>query len=322
MLNNILRIAVVFAFALCAAVAVAADKYPNKPIRIIVPSAPSSGPDVIARLAGARFTEAWGEQVVADSRPGSAGNIAAELASRAAPDGYTLLVGTSQQISSPLLLEKVPFDLIRDFAPICLIATASYVLVVHPTVPAASVKEFIALAKSKPGGINYGSSGMGGAPHLAVEMLNAMAGLKLVHVPYKSVMFALVDLMGGQVQMTISVLPAALPMIRQGKLRALGVTSLKRTSLAPDLEPIAATVPGYEMIGWYGLNAPNKTPAKIIAQLNAETNKAINTPEFQEKLQALGADVVGGTPQAFTAFMTEQREKIRRIIEIGGLRGK
>jgi tripartite-type tricarboxylate transporter receptor subunit TctC len=135
-------------------------------------------------------------------------------------------------------------------------------------------------------------------------------------------MFALVDLMGGQVQMTISVLPAALPMIKQGKLRALGVTSLKRTQLAPDLEPIAATVPGYEMIGWYGLNAPVKTPARIITQLNAETNKAIKSPEFQEKLQALGADAVGGTPQEFTAFMTEQREKIRRIIEIGGLRGK
>lgn len=153
-------------------------------------------------------------------------------------------------------------------------------------------------------------------------MLNAMAGLKLVHVPYKSIMFALVDLMGAQVQMTISVLPAALPMIKQGKLRALGVTSLKRTALAPDLEPIAATIPGYEMIGWYGLNAPAKTPARLIAQLNAETNKAIKSTEVQEKLQALGADVVGGTPQEFTAFMTEQREKIRRIIEIGGLRGK
>lgn len=140
----------------------AAEKYPVKPIRIIVPSAPSSGPDVIARLIGNRFTDAWGEQVVADARPGSAGNIAAELASRAAPDGYTLLVGTSQQISSPLLLEKVPFDLIRDFSPVCLIATASYVLIVHPSVPANSVREFIALAKAKPGGINYGSSGMGG----------------------------------------------------------------------------------------------------------------------------------------------------------------
>jgi tripartite-type tricarboxylate transporter receptor subunit TctC len=305
-----------------AMAAPAAEKYPNKPIRIIVPSAPSSGPDVIARLVGGRFTETWGEQVVADARPGSAGNIAAEIASRAAPDGYTLLVGTSQQISSPLLLEKVPFDLIRDFSPICLIAISSYVLVVHPSVPANSVKEFIALAKSKPGGINYGSSGVGGAPHLAVEMLNSMAGLKLVHVPYKSVMFALVDLMGGQVQMTISVLPAALPMIKQGRLRALGVTSLKRTTLAPDLEPIAASVSGYEMIGWYGLVAPDKTPARLIAQLNAETNKAIKSSDFQEKLQALGADAVGGTPQEFTAFMTEQREKIRKIIEIGGLRSK
>ncbi len=315
-------LSLVAALALIAGTAESAERYPNKPIRIIVPSAPSSGPDVVARLLGGRFTEVWGEQVVADARPGSAGNIAAEIASRAAPDGYTLLVGTSQQISSPLLLEKVPFDLIRDFAPIGLIAVSSYVLVVHPTVPANSVKEFIALAKAKPGGINYGSSGVGGAPHLAVEMLNALAGLKLVHVPYKSVMFALVDLMGGQVQMTISVLPAALPMIRQGRLRALGVTSLKRTPLAPELEPIADSVPGYEMIGWYGLNAPKNTPPRILAQLNAEANRALKLPDVQEKLQVLGAEPVGGTPQEFTAFMTTQREKIRRIIEIGGLRGK
>ena len=315
-------LSLVAALALIAGTAESAERYPNKPIRIIVPSAPSSGPDVVARLLGGRFTEVWGEQVVADARPGSAGNIAAEIASRAAPDGYTLLVGTSQQISSPLLLEKVPFDLIRDFAPIGLIAVSSYVLVVHPTVPANSVKEFIALAKAKPGGINYGSSGVGGAPHLAVEMLNALAGLKLVHVPYKAVMFALVDLMGGQVQMTISVLPAALPMIRQGRLRALGVTSLKRTPLAPELEPIADSVPGYEMIGWYGLNAPKNTPPRILAQLNAEANRALKLPDVQEKLQVLGAEPVGGTPQEFTAFMTTQREKIRRIIEIGGLRGK
>lgn len=300
--------------------AAAAEKYPNKPIRIIVPSAPSSGPDVVSRLIGAHLTEAWGEQVVIDARPGAAGNIAAEIASRAAPDGYTFLMGSSQQISGPLFFDKLPYDLVRDFMPISLIASTSYVLSVHPSVAASSVKELIALAKAKPGTLHYGSSGMGGAPHIAAEMFKTLAGVDIVHVPYKSVVFALIDVMGGQVQMAISVLPAALPLIKQGKLRALGVTSLKRTRLAPELEPIADTLPGYEIIGWYGLVAPLKTPAKIIAALNSEIVKALKTPEVQARVHALGVDALGTTPKEFAAFMLAEQSKIRKLIDAAGMR--
>ncbi len=300
--------------------AAAADSYPSKPIRIIVPSAPSSGPDVVTRLLGSKVTEAWGQQVVTDNRAGAAGNIGAEIAARAAPDGYTLLMGSSQQLSGPLFFEKLPYHLIRDFSPICLIASTPYVLSVNPSVAATSVKELIALAKAKPGTLHYGSSGMGGAPHLAAAMLGTMTAINLVHVPYKSVVYALVDVMAGEVQLAFSVMPAALPMIKQGKLRALGVTSLKRSSLAPDLETIAETVPGYEIIGWYGLVAPIKTPDRIIARLNAEINKALKSAEIREKLQALGAEPIGTTPQEFASFMSAQTEKLRKTIKASGIR--
>ncbi len=302
--------------------AAAADSYPSKPIRIIVPSAPSSGPDVVSRLIGGKLTESWGQQVVADNRPGAAGNIGAELASRAAPDGYTLLMANAQQIISVLFFDKLPYDLIRDFSPICLINTAAYVLSVHPSVAATSAAELIALARSRPGTLHYGSSGMGGAPHLAAEMLKTMTGINLVHVPYKSVVYALVDVVGGQIQLAFSVMPAALPMIKQGKLRALGVTSLKRTPLAPELETIAETVPGYEMIGWNGLVAPLKTPDRIIARLNAEINNALKSAEIQDKLHAIGLEPIGTTPREFAAFMLAQMEKMRKTIEAAGLRSK
>lgn len=305
-----------------ASAAAADDGYPSKPIRIIVPSAPSSGPDVVSRLIGGKLTEAWGQQVVADNRSGAAGNIGAEIASRAAPDGYTLLMANSQHSISSVFFDKLPYDLIRDFSPVCLISTATYVLVVNPSVAATSVKELIALAKSNPGTLHYGSSGMGGTPHLAAEMLNTMADIKLVHVPYKSVVNALIDVMGGQVQLAVSATVAAWPLIRQGKLRALGVTSLKRTPLAPELETIAETVPGYEMIGWLGLVAPRRTPEKIIVRLNAEINNALKSAEIRDKLLALDLEPMGTTPREFAAFMLAQREKMRRTVEAAGLRSK
>jgi tripartite-type tricarboxylate transporter receptor subunit TctC len=309
------------ASGLCAA-ATAVELYPNKPIRIIVPSAPSSGPDVVTRLLGIRLTEAWGQHIVADARPGAAGNIGSEIAARALPDGYTLLMASSQQISGPLFFDKLSYNLIKDFVPISLIASTPYVLNVHPSVAAGSVKELIALAKAKPGALHYGSSGVGGAPHIAAEMFKTMTGVNLVHVPYRSVVFALVDVMAGQIQMAFSVMPAALPHIRQGKLRALGVTGLKRAPLAPELETIAETVPGYETIGWYGLVAPNGTPNRIITTLSAEVVKALKTPDIQEKLVAMGAEPIGTPPQEFAAFMTAQNEKLRKTMQAAGLRPK
>ena len=306
----------------CALEAHAAQTYPLKPIRIIVPSSPSSGPDIIARLTGSVLTEAWGQQVVADNRAGAAGNIGAELAARAIADGYTLLAASSQQVSGPLYNDKAGYHLLRDFAPICLTASTPSVLSVHPSVPAASVKELLALAKSRPDGLYFGSSGTGGGPHLAAELLKLMSGFNFTHVPYKAATFALIDVVGGQVQFTLTVLPAALPIVKTGKVRALGVTSKKRSPLAPEIEAIAETVPGYEAIGWYGLVAPAKTPERIIAMLNAEIIKALKMPEVIEKIRALGADPIGASPKEFTAFMTGQIEVTRKTMDAAGLRGK
>ncbi len=311
------------AFIACVITPVfAAESYPVKPIRIIVPSSPSSGPDVVTRLIGGVFTDLWGQQVVADNRGGSAGNIGAEIAAHSAPDGYTLFMASAQQVTGPLVFDKLQYSLIGDFTPISLIASSPYVLIVNPSVPANSVREFIALARSRPGTLYYGTGGVGGAPHLATEMLRTMAGLKFEHVPYKTIVFALIDTMAGQVQFSFSVLPVALPMVKQGKLRALGVTSLKRSSLAPELEAIAETVPGYEVIGWYGLMAPQKTSPAIVAQLSAAILRSLQTAEMQEKLRALGADPIVSGPREFGGFLVEQNEKFRKLVNAAGLRNK
>jgi tripartite-type tricarboxylate transporter receptor subunit TctC len=316
-------------YAVCAAalvsataLAAAAVPYPVKPIRIVVPSSPSSGPDIIARLTGTVLTEAWGQQVVADNRAGAAGNIGAEIAARAIPDGYTLLAASSQQVSGPLYNEKAGYHLLRDFSPICLTASTPYVLSAHPSVVASSMKDLLALARARPDALHFGSSGTGGGPHLAAELLKLMAGFSFTHVPYKAATFALIDVVGGQVQFTLTVLPAALPIVRTGKVRALAVTSRKRTPLAPELEAIAETVPGYEAIGWYGLVAPAKTPPHIVAKLNAEILRALHTPEIIDKIRALGADPIGASPKEFTAFMAEQIEVTRKTMDAAGLRGK
>ncbi len=300
--------------------ATAADRYPSKPIRIIVPSAPGGGPDAISRMIGPALTETWGRQVVIDNRAGAAGNIGAEIAARAAPDGYTLLIASAQQIVGPLFFDNPPYHLIRDFSPVCVIVSTPFVLVVNPSVAAASVQELIALAKAKPGTLNYGSSGTGGTLHLLTEMFKTMANINLVHVPYKSSSFMLIDMVGGQVQLAIAALPAAAPLIKQGKLRALGITSPKRTPLAPDLEAIAETLPGYELIGWYGLVAPIRTPDRIIAMLNFEIIKALKSAEIQDKLQALGAEPVGSTPREFASLLAAQTESMRKTVKASGMR--
>jgi tripartite-type tricarboxylate transporter receptor subunit TctC len=314
--------AAVLILAALAGTAGAADRYPVKPIRIIAPAAPGSGADIISRVLGTWLLESWGQQVVTDNRPGAAGNIGSELAARATPDGYTLLLASSQQVVAPLFFDDPPYQLVRDFAPVILIASTPNVLSVHPSVAATSMKELIALAKAKPGTLNYGSSGTGGTQHLTVEMLKSMAGIDLVHVPYKSTVFALVDLMAGQVQLVISALPVAMPLIKQGKMRPLGVTSLKRTPFAPELEPIADTVPGYEALSWYGLVAPLKTPRFIVARLNAEIVRAMKTQEFKDKLNTLGAEPIASTPAEFAAFLSAQTDKLRRTVESSGMRSR
>jgi tripartite-type tricarboxylate transporter receptor subunit TctC len=297
-----------------------AQAYPSRPIRIIALSSPASGPDIVGRLIGSKLTEAWGQQVIVDTRPAATGIIGAEIASKAAPDGHTLLIVTAQAVIVSVMYEKLPYDLLKDFAPISLIASTPFLLVVHPSVAATSIKELIALAKSKPGQLLYGSGGSGSPPHLSAEIFKSMTGIDLVHVPYKGITPALMDTVGGQVQMVISVIPAVLPTVRAGRVRALGVTSAKRTPLAPDLPTIAETVPGYEFIGWYSLVAPAKTPPAILSKLNAEVVKALKTSELQERLSNLGADPIGSTQKELAAYLPEQLEKMRKAVKDSGAR--
>lgn len=297
-----------------------AQNYPTRPIRVIALSSPGSGPDIVGRLIGQRLTDAWGQQVIVDTRPGATGIIGAEIASNAAPDGQTLLIVTSQAVIVSVMYQKLPYDLIRDFAPISLIATTPFILAVNPSVPARSIPELVALAKSKPGQLRYGSGGAGSPPHLSAEIFKSMTGTDILHVPYKGITPAMIDTVSGQVQMLISVIPAVLPTIRAGRLRALGVTSAQRTALVPDVPTIAESVPGYEFIGWYSLVAPAKTPPRILAKLNAEVVQALKAPEFRNRLSALGAEPLSSTPQELGAYIRKQQEKMRDAVKMSGAR--
>jgi tripartite-type tricarboxylate transporter receptor subunit TctC len=292
--------------------------YPSRPIRIIGLSSPGSGPDIVGRLIGQKFTEAWGQQVIVDTRPAATGIVGSEIAARAAPDGHTLLIVTSQAVIVSVMYDKLPYSLTRDFSPISFVASTPFILAVNPAVPANSVKELIALAKSKPGQLRYGSGGSGSPPHLSAEMFRSMTGIDVLHVPYKGVTPAMIDTVAGQVQFVISVIPAVLPTIRSGKLRALGVTSAKRSALVPDVPTIADTVPGYEFIGWYSLFAPAKTPQAILAKLNAELVKMLDTADFRERFSALGAEPHGSTQKELSIYLAEQTEKMRKAVRESG----
>jgi tripartite-type tricarboxylate transporter receptor subunit TctC len=311
---------VLTAMLLAVASAANAQQYPTKPLRIIVMNTPGSGADIVTRLIAAKMSESLGQQVVVDNRAGASGNIGAEIAARAAPDGYTLAMITSQQPNVVALFDKLPYDLVKDFAPISLLAAAPYILIVHPSVAAANVKEFVALAKSKPGSLSYGSAGSGSAPHLATAVFSNMAGINLLHVPYKGTTPALTDTMAGQIQLSVLVAPLALPAVKAGKVRALGVTSSRRTALAPDIPTVAEGVPGYEWSGWYGLAAPAKTSPAIIAKLNAGQNEAIKAADFKERLAGVGAEPIGSTPEAYGAHIKTQLDKMKLAIKLAGVK--
>ncbi len=316
------RIVAAFFLIAAALTAFAADaqSYPTRPIRIIALSSPGSGPDIVGRLIGSKLTEAWGQQVIVDTRPAATGIVGTEIASRAAPDGHTLLIVTSQAVIVSVMYDKLNYDLLRDFAPISLLASTPFILAVHPSVQAASIKELIALAKSKPGQLRYGSGGSGSPPHLSAEIFRSMTGIDVLHIPYKGITPAMIDTVAGQVQFLISVIPAVLPTVRSGKLRPLGVTSARRTSLVPEVPTIAETVPGYEFIGWYSLVAPAKTPPAILAKLNAELVKVLKTPEFQERFSGLGAEPLGSTQKELAAYLPVQMEKMRKAVKESGAR--
>ena len=298
-----------------------AQTYPTKPIRFIVPFAPGGGNDVIARLIGGKLTESWGQQVVIDNRPGAGGNIAAETVARSAPDGYTIFLFNSANAIAPSLYKKVQFDPIKDFEPIILVSTSPFALVVHPGTPAHSIKELIALAKAKPKGLTFASGGNGSSTHLAGEQFRQMAGIEIVHVPYKGAGPAFVDLVAGQVTMYFSSIPPALPQLKAGRVRALAVSSEKRTPLLPELPTISeAGLPGYQSGASYGIVAPARTPAAVVKKLNDEVARLLSEPDTRSRLAALGMDVASGTPQDFARYMKAEIASWARVIKVSGAR--
>ena len=296
------------------------DAYPSKPIRIVVPFPAGGTTDILARAVAQKITEAWGQSVVVDNRPGAGGNIGAELVAKSAPDGYTLLMGTvGTHAINTSLYAKMPFDHVKDFTPVVLVAGVPNVLVVHPSVPAKSVAELVAYAKANPGKLNFASSGSGTSIHLSGELFKTSAGVQMTHVPYKGSAPALTDLMGGQVQLMFDNLPSALPHIKAGKLRALAVTSTVRAPTLPDVPTIAESgFPGFEASSWFGLLAPAGTKPEVVAKLNAEVRKWLETPEAREKLASQGANAAGGTPEDFARHIAAETAKWARVVKESG----
>ena len=318
-------LACALAVTACAAYAQSAGKpggvYPSKPIRMIVPFAPGGSNDIMARLTAQKFSESFGQQVIVDNRGGASGVIGTDLAAKSAPDGYTVLVMSLTLTVNPSLFRKLPYDTERDLIPITLIASAPLMLVVHPSIPAKSVKELIAYAKANPNKLNFGSGGTGATPHLAGEMFKMMAGLQMTHVPYKGGGPALADLVGGQIQLMLENIPSTLPFVKAGKLRALAITGLKRSAIVSDLPTLdEAGLKGYEIVGWNGLFVPAGTPRNIVTYLHAETVKALAQPDTKERLATLGAEGVGNTPDEFRAFIKAEIVKWAKVVKAAGLK--
>ena len=311
--------------ALLAAAApaiVQAQAYPTKPIRFLVGFPPGGTNDIVARVIAPKMGEYLGQQVVVDNRGGANTAIATELGARAVPDGYTILLNAPGHATNPALM-KLPFDSIRDFAFITLIAEAQNLLVTHPSLPVKTVKELIALSKKNPGKINYGSSGTGTTVHLSGALFEHMTGVRWVHIPYKGGGPGLIALLAGEISLYFGNMPTVIRQARDGKLRAIAVTGAKRAPAAPDIPTIAESgVPGYEVTAFYGLSVPAKTPKPIIDRLHAETIKAIKAPDIDEKLRSLGADPVGNTPEQYAAFMQKEIAKWDKVIKAAGIRGE
>ena len=293
-----------------------AQGYPAKPIRFIV----GPGPDALARVIGQKLTEAWGQPVIVDQRGGGGGTISAEAVAKAAPDGYTLLLATGTHTINPSMY-KLSYDMVRDFAPVTLLASTPFILAVHPSVPANSVAELIRLAKAKPGALNYGSGGSGTPPHLATELFKTAAGIDIVHVPYKTVAAAITDLVAGQLQVMFTVGPAGLPQIRAGRLRGLAVSTARRSAFAPDLPTVAESgLPGFDVFGWNGLLAPAGTPGSIIARLQGEIVRALQNSELRERIASFGFEPVGNTPEEFGEFVKADIARWADVVKQSGAR--
>ena len=306
---------------IAASIAAYAQDYPVKPVRLVVASTPGGGTDISARLIAPKLSEYLGQQVLVENRAGATTTIGVNFVARAAPDGYTLLMGVSSLTINPHILTNIPYDAVKDLAPVSQVVVAPNIMVSHPSLPARSVKELIAFARARPGQLNFAAGGAGSSQHLAIELFLSMTGLKIVHVPYKGQGPALLDVMAGHVSLMMANVISALPPVRNGRIHALGVTGLQRATVAPDIPTIAeAGVPGYEVVQWYGVLAPAATPRDIIAKLHAGTVRAVQDPLVRQRIVSDGGEPVGNTPEEFAAIIRADFRKWGDVIRKAGIR--
>jgi len=300
----------------------AAQGYPVKPIRVVVPYAPGGATDLTARLVGQKMQEAMKQNVLVDNRPGAGGVIGADIVAKAAPDGYTVLIAVPAEIAILPHLQKLPYNVARDLAPVSLAAVTPLILVVHPSLPVRSVKELIAFARARPGQLAYASAGTGGVQHLSGELLKIAMKLDMAHVPYKGAGPVMPDLIGGHVPMFFSGMPPAMPHVKAGKLRALAVTTTRRSPAAPDVPTLAeAGVPGFDISNWFAYFVPSGTQADVIARLNLEVNRGLKQPDVREKLASVGAETVGTSPEELARFVRSESEKFAQLVKLSGAKG-
>ncbi len=313
-----------FALSACliaASITADAQDYPTKPVRLVVGSTPGGGTDISARAIAPKLSEYLGQQVIIENRAGATTTIGVNFVARSAPDGYTLLMGVSSLTINPHILKNVPYDVVKDLAPISQVVVAPNIMISHPSLPARSVKELIAFARARPGQLNFAAGGAGSSQHLAIELFLSMTGLKIVHVPYKGQGPALLDVMAGHVSLMMANVISALPQVKNGRIRAIGVTGLKRAAVAPEIPTIAeAGVPGYEVLQWYGVLAPANTPRDIIAKLHAATVRALQDPVIKERFIGDGGETVGNTPEEFAAVISADLRKWGKVVKDAGIR--
>jgi len=318
------RVAVALFVAVAFSGGATAQGWPEKPVRFIVGFTPGGPSDIIARALGQKLTDLWAQQVVIENRPGAGGNIAAEITAKSAPDGATWLLGNNSILATnQSLYRKLAYDPVKDFAPVALVAIQPNILVVNPAVPANSVKELIALAKAKPGELNYASSGSGAAAHLAGELFKAMTGVEMVHVPYKGAQPALTDVIAGRAQLMFATSASVIPYIKAGRLRALAVTTARRSATVPELPTLSeAGVPGFEALTWHGVVVPSATPAPLIERLNRDIVSALRMPDLRERLESLGAELAPGTPRDFADYIAREIPKWEKVVRDSGARAE
>ena len=319
-LRVIFLVSAVIATCAIGAGSATAQTYPARPIRWVAPFPPGGTTDIVARIVAEKLTEVFGQQVTLDNRPGAGGNIAAEIVVKAPADGYTLLTGFPGLAINPSLYAKMNYDPLKDLAPVILISAAPLLMVVHPALPATTVRDVIALAKRHPGELLFPSAGNGTSSHLGGELFKSAAGIDIQHVPYKGSMQGMVDLISGRMQLMVNPLPEMIPFVESGKLRAIAVTGLKRSAVMPNLPTVAETLPGFDVTTWNGLMAPAATPKEIVARLNTEVVKLLKAPATAKRMQELGLDTIASTPGEFADHLRRETEKWAKVVKAAGAR--